>query len=209
MSIDFLRNRHERALINIKRHLRNIPKAQLPARPSSKAINLPIIRQHHRMHISARRMNQMIRPHGGNAPRNGLVRVAVLICRKRRRVRVSQLPAGPRAPRVQMAVVQHRNGVGFPAGDLVDLHLLEGEDELGLRLVGAAVFVLWHRGSVRVAQLSATAAAPGKKLAFFAERDGVGVSTSDLYNFYVCEELNDARGRLVRVAFNIGWQILH
>ena len=43
-----------------------------------------------------------------------------------------------------MTLRQNSDRMRLAARDLFDLHLAKSDDELGLRLVWAAVLVLWH-----------------------------------------------------------------
>ena len=57
---------------------------------------------------------------------------------------MAKLAASSRTPRVEMTLRQNGDRVRLSARDLFDLHLAESDDELGLRLVRAAVLILWH-----------------------------------------------------------------
>ena len=95
--------------------------------------------------------------------------------------------------------------MGLTTGDLPDLHLSEGHDQLGLRLVGAAIFIFRHRSCVGVAKLSAAATSPGVETALVCQGDRVSVTTGDLDNFNGLKEINKTGCRLVRIPFNICW----
>jgi hypothetical protein len=96
------------------------------------------------VNITARGMRQLEMLQCCDTTRNRLVRVAILVGREARSIRMTQLPAGSSAPRVKMAVVKHSDGVGFAAGHLFDFHLLEGDDQLGFWLVWASIFIFRH-----------------------------------------------------------------
>ena len=51
-TLDLLGHWHERASINIKRHLEDVSETELPAGATAEAINLTTLRQHHRVDIS-------------------------------------------------------------------------------------------------------------------------------------------------------------
>ena len=76
--------------------------------------------------------------------RNRLVGISVFVGWETARIRMAKLAASSRTPRVEMTLRQNGDRVRFSARDLFDLHLAESDDELGLRLVRAAVLILWH-----------------------------------------------------------------
>ncbi len=122
---------------------------------------------------------------------------------------MSKLSARTSAPRVQIAILKDGDCVCLSAGDLPDLLLFEYDDEFGLGLVGAAVFVLGHGGRVRVAQLPATPASPRVEAPLRRQSHRVRVSTGDLDYSDVHQKLHHSRSRLVRIALHIRRQIFH
>ena len=58
---------------------------------------------------------------------------------------MSELPAGPRPPRVQIAIEHHRHRVRFTTGNLPHFLLLQDYYELRLRLIRATILVFRHR----------------------------------------------------------------
>jgi len=99
--------------------------------------------------------------------------------------------------------------MGLSTGDLLDILVFQGLDNLWLRLVRAAILILGHELSVRVAKLATASSTPRVKPAFRRKGNCVGIAACNLNNLYIGEQLDEARRRLVRIPFNIGWQILH
>ncbi len=82
-----------------------------------------------------------------------------------------------------MTLAEDGNSVSFTTRDLLDLHLAKGNDQLWIRLVGAAIFVLGHAWRVWVSQLAAATATPRVKTTLVGQGNSVCVSTGDLNDF--------------------------
>lgn len=99
--------------------------------------------------------------------------------------------------------------MSLSAGNFSYFHLLKGNDELRFWLVGASIFVLWHRGSIGMTKLSTAASTPWVKSTLVRKGNSVSISACNLNYFYIKEQINQLRCRLVWVPFNIGRQVLH
>jgi len=105
-------------------------------------------------------MGQLEQFKGRNTSWYRLIGVAILISWEAARVRVAKLPACASSPRVEMTLGKDSHSVCFAARNFFDLHLAEGNNQLRLGLIRAAVFVLRHTARVRVTKLAATTASP-------------------------------------------------
>ena len=80
----------------------------------------------------------------GDASWNRLVWVSILVSWKTRSVRVTELATGSSTPRVEMSIAQYCDCVGLSTRYFLDLHLLQGDNQLWFGLVRAAIFVFGH-----------------------------------------------------------------
>lgn len=63
-TLDLLRDWHEWAAVDIKGHFEDVTEAKLSARATAKAVDFAALRQHHRVHITARCVGQLERLQG-------------------------------------------------------------------------------------------------------------------------------------------------
>ena len=58
-TLNFLRNRHEWAPVDIQRHFEDISETQLAAGSTTKAVDLTALCQNHSMHVTTRGVSQL------------------------------------------------------------------------------------------------------------------------------------------------------
>jgi len=144
-SLYFLGNGHERAGIDIKRHLSNIPEAKLAARAATETENLTSVScQDHGVDISTGGMDQAMLLKGCYTSRDRLIGIAILICWERRSVWMAKLTTGPSTPRVEIPIGHHSYRVGFAASDLSYFLLLKNDYQFRFRLIRASIFIFRH-----------------------------------------------------------------
>ena len=97
------------------------------------------------MHVSTGCVNQAVLLECCNAPRDGLIRIAIFVSGERGGVRVSKLATGSGTPGVQVPITHHCNGVGFSTGNLPNFLLLQDYNQFRFRLIWAAIFIFRHR----------------------------------------------------------------
>jgi hypothetical protein len=97
------------------------------------------------VHVTTGCVNQAMLLECCDAPRDGLIRIAIFVSGERGGVRVSKLATGTGTPGVQVPITHDCNGVGFAACDLPNFLLLQHYNQFRLRLVGAAIFIFRHR----------------------------------------------------------------
>ena len=115
-----------------------------------------------------------------DAPREGLIRIAIFVSGERRGVRVAQLATGSGTPGVQVPITHHCNGVGLATGNLPNFLLLQHYNQFRLRLVGAAIFIFRHRRCIRVTELTAATTTPRVEASLSCECDRMCIATCDL-----------------------------
>ena len=120
-AIDLLRNRHEWAPIDIEWHLHYVSEAKLAAGSSAEAINLSVLGEDHSVYITARGMGQMDGLQVVDTPWNRLVWVTILVRRETRSIRVTELSACSSTPGVEVAVLEHGDGVRLATAYFFDL----------------------------------------------------------------------------------------
>ena len=108
-----------------------------------------------------------------------------------------------------MSRPEHSDRMCFSAADFFDLMILQILNHLWLRLIRAAIFVLWHALGIWVAQLTAAATAPGVESAFLRKGDGVCIAARNLDDLDTLQELYESGCWLIRVALNICRQVTH
>lgn len=143
-AVDLFGNWHEGTLVHVQRHLGYVSESQLATRATSETVDFSSVGKDHGMNVSAGSMDQVVGAHCSHASRNRLIRVAVLVCREARGVRVTQLSASSSAPGIKMAIFKNCYSVSFSASYFFYLHLFESQDKLRLWLVRTAVFVFRH-----------------------------------------------------------------
>lgn len=122
---------------------------------------------------------------------------------------MSKLSTSTCAPRVQVSISHYSYSMSLPACHLSDFLLLQDYNELWFRLVRAAILVLGHRRSIRVAKLTTATTSPRVETTFKSECHCVRISTSYLDYSHIDEKINYSRSGLVGIAFNICWKVFH
>jgi len=80
--------------------LQDVAETELTTGATTKAENLTILCEYHRVNVTARRVRQFVEFQRGDASGDWLVGVSILISWETRGIGVAQLAAGTRTPRV-------------------------------------------------------------------------------------------------------------
>ena len=120
-----------------------------------------------------------------------------------------ELAASTSSPRVELPGPKHSDSMRLATGHFFDFVSFEILDHLGLWLIRAAVFVLWHALGVGMTKLAAATTTPRVESALLSKGYGVGIATGYLDDFDSLKQLNESGRGLIRIAFDIGRQVSH